>query len=336
MSMMYQALPLAPGERPNMGKPPIGMKHALKACTGPIMFTPNKEAVKGVVLKITEDMHNACKRGDIVDLGMIPDDVIRKQSVAYHNLAHAGAIEHPFGTRPYILTHTWQGDTQTIAEDIKVGWDAYKSPPSDVARFTYLVDPTPDAWGDYTLSELLMDGAGTFMVSCITKVSAKPGKLTYDFVTLYLATTGTGALSDEQRARSLASAAESISAGLCILNTKGIKSSVKPGRIRRGKVLIPRHHKVETRDYVTAISSKRGGPHKSGTTGDRAPVIPHLRRGHWALIPEGHAPHGRHRACPDDPSRTEVWRSEALVNCASEKELSFAARHRVAYKVGGA
>ena len=295
---------------------PTSIRHVLKACTQPVVVNISTQEKANVARCGVGHMREAFKAGNIIDLGLIPTGVIQQQAKAYHKLVHAGAIQDPFGASPYILTHTWMPEVVGLLGGIQ--------------RSTFVVTPLSDDTTKYFLTELLVSGSGRFVVTNSVVVCSVAGEETYDFFG------GASAVypdSPDAARFHCVCAAETVSAVLTILNTKGVASTVKSGKARRGKVLIPSHHKVDTRDYVTAITRKRSGSHKTTVPSGRAPVIPHLRRGHWALIPETYEPHGRHRQCPDDPNRIEVWRSEALVNCASESELSFASRQRTSYKL---
>jgi len=292
-----------------------GIKHVLRACSGPLSIDAEAaEDKQDVIRNCMMGMSEAVKGGDIVDLGLIPSEVLRQQATAYPNLAHAGAIQHPFGDRPYVLTLMWTGARWKVGDE--------------AMRVTYIVEPKPRDSTTYRFTQLVVDQSGTFIVICLGVVRAPLGKAPGE-ISGGWAMSGPHMPADEL----YAVAVRCINGALTILNTKGVASTVKSGKARRGKVLVPSHHKVDTRDYVTAITRKRSGSHKTTVPSGRAPVIPHLRRGHWALIPETYEPHGRHRQCPDDPNRIEIWRSEALVNCASEEELSFASRQRTSYKM---
>jgi hypothetical protein len=70
-------------------------------------------------------------------------------------------------------------------------------------------------------------------------------------------------------------------------------------RARSGKPALPAFYRIHGGDYITALSGKRkGGDAKSGTGGTHASPIPHLRRAHQRVLPDG---------------RT-VWVRDALVN----------------------
>ena len=84
-------------------------------------------------LDIVSDMlHYAINRGQMIQFGHWPNDLIKKSSGHGGKMYMQGALAHPFNT-PYVLIHSWNDETFPIPDHLK-------GPKVSV----YLVNPFPD------------------------------------------------------------------------------------------------------------------------------------------------------------------------------------------------
>lgn len=103
---------------------------------------------------------------------------------------------------------------------------------------------------------------------------------------------------------------------IAILNTRGCRIDLKraPGvinarRNRLGKSSIPAHYDVDASEYLSALRSSTGSAARNGT---HASPIPHLRRAHERVLPNG----------------SRIWIQSALINVRSEGDIAFVERRK--------
>lgn len=106
---------------------------------------------------------------------------------------------------------------------------------------------------------------------------------------------------------------------IAILNTRGCNVDLKRApsvtnarRKRQGKCRIPARYDVDASEYFTALGSSESSEPCDGT---HASPLPHLRRAHERLLPNG----------------KRIWIPSALINVRSEGDIAFVER-RKAYR----
>lgn len=108
---------------------------------------------------------------------------------------------------------------------------------------------------------------------------------------------------------------------IAILNTRGCSIDLKRApnienarRKRQGKTTIPSHFDVDASEYFTALGSAENTADRGGT---HASPIPHLRRAHERILPNG----------------KRIWIPSALINVRNEGDIAFVER-RKSYRRG--
>lgn len=108
---------------------------------------------------------------------------------------------------------------------------------------------------------------------------------------------------------------------IAMLNTRGCGIDLKRApkianakRRRQGKSLIPAHYNVDASEYFTALGSAKNTANHGGT---HASPIPHLRRAHERVLPNGQ----------------RIWIPSALINVRNEGDIAFVER-RKSYRRG--
>jgi hypothetical protein len=244
----------------------------------------------------------AIKSGRLFDLGFLPNAVIASEAGRAATLFHGGHIGHPF-RKPYCLFHRWEG-----------GGSIYAISQGDFHHLT--------------------DGAAqedAFMICearCI-RVAGKTALLMADAALFHIDIERKGytgmvirsALHDAQPddpppPGSLGNLVDPVMTALLLLNTDGVPVDRIPApeklnkqRAKNLKPLIPAHWRVNTDDYVTALTARRTPGAKHALGGHHSSPVPHLRRGHSRHL---HAMHGG----------GTVWIRDAVVNLKNGNEES--------------
>jgi hypothetical protein len=103
---------------------------------------------------------------------------------------------------------------------------------------------------------------------------------------------------------------------IAVLNTRGCSIDLKRApkvanakRKRQGKHPIPAHYDVDAFEYFTALGPTGNVANRGGT---HASPIPHLRRAHERVLPNG----------------KRIWISSALINVRNEGDIAFVERRK--------
>ena len=106
-----------------------------------------------------------------------------------------------------------------------------------------------------------------------------------------------------------------------MLNTRGCSIDLKRApnienarRKRQGKTTIPSHYDVDASEYFTALGAAKNAADRGGA---HASPIPHLRRAHERILPNG----------------KRIWIPSALINVRNEGDIAFVER-RKSYRRG--
>lgn len=272
-----------------------------------------------------EVMSKAAKAGLLVDAGHLPDSVVRTIGKRGADLAYERAFDHPWGDRPWLLTHTWVGDGATgkLLPDEPSTLAAarlYAEARAEIERMSfrcyYLVEPKSD---EHHFGAIVTE----YRPICVQglKPLAFWPIVRCDLTHSERDTFRTSLQGPREfwTAGTASSAVNPMMTTLMLMNTRGVRHSEHAAPTTRQVARKGGYVRLETAEYVTALTAARAAPAASGEGGHRRSPVPHLRRGHTRHLPDG---------------RT-TWVRDMLVNCASEGELAFAERHRVGYRVRG-
>jgi hypothetical protein len=236
----------------------------------------------------------AIGRGQLIDFGHWPNDMIRHASQRAGRMYTEGALAHPFRT-PYVFMHSWD-DEKNPRPELRVK-----------ATNAYLINPFPDSGDgiciDFEAVELEgfdVPKYGNFL-GVGNRISFNANESMRDkcanlhvipFAMRFYSVRKDPPFDQmDWSARVMDLAAsnvlEPLMVALSILNTRGVESQtvtvkdkLNNARVKRGKPIIPPYRRVDSSGYVTAIQS-RHERNKKTPTGSHASPIPHMRIGHW-------------------------------------------------------
>jgi hypothetical protein len=243
---------------------------------------------------ISDMMEYAIKRGQLIQFGHWPNELIRKTAGHGGRLYQDGALAHPFSS-PYLFMHTWNDEYFPIPEHLKG-----KGPKTSV----YLVNPFPngkEVFIDFEAMEL--EGFRIVTDDCVgicdrivfhSELSTKlpvcevtPFALRFPEIRntqTFKTIMGAGVTIPEA---AMANVLDPVMTALAILNTKGVRwETVVPNtklaraRFKTGKQPIPPYRRVLDAEYVTAILAKRERNKSEDHGGTHASPRPHVRMGH--------------------------------------------------------
>jgi len=238
-------------------------------------FMPDADTVHS----ISRAAHRAVKSGQLIDLGNLPNNVIKEAGLRGGPLYTQGAIGLPFSD-PWVLFHTWEGGptayvvqlvkgqpnggcieiAELIGVEIKglrlliVGDHLHYTPtPQEPARYNIIPMPSYLRCIDYEMQNGPLD------------VTDNPEPL--------MAGVGPNLL-------------DPLMAALLIMNTDGVPSTtiratdkLQKARAKNGKPMIPPYRQVTSAGYVTALVTRRT-EQQNGKRGTHASPVMHIRRGH--------------------------------------------------------
>lgn len=288
---------------------------------------------------MTDRMQFAVNRGQMIDFGFWPNDMIREVAGRAGILYGQGALGHPFRS-PYLIIHSWHDPKLPFGKMLN---ELYPdNPAAAISTCVYLVHPldskTPgDLCVDFeaTLFEgitingakllavgdrVLLDAQRTREHNCY---SAKVIPFLARFPELYnnrdfaevIAQLGSNRDGGDVMRAAINNVCDPVMTALLLLNTRNVtyKTVAAPlklnkARARRGKPPIPPYRQVDSASYVTAVMDRIQHV-KKPPTGTHASPLTHVRLGHW-----------RHF---DDGSKTHV--RDALVNATAEARENFRA-----------
>jgi hypothetical protein len=211
--------------------------------------------------------------GRMIDFGFIPNDVIKRESVASRTLFEGGELAHPYDS--WLGVTSWEG-----------GYNGYLVVPHPVTADAILVIEmyglrTPiTQMGDC----ILIYDMVSVMVEAIGQTMVTPAAMRYP--------KGVTETLLEQRNRG-SNSLDPLVTMLRLLADASIPIThaeppvkLNKARAKHGKDPIPGHHTVHTREYVTAYTTAR----PSGRTaqgGHHASPVAHWRRGHLRHLKSG-------------------------------------------------
>jgi hypothetical protein len=279
----------------------------------------------------------AARSGLLIDVGHLPDAAIRTIGKRGSDLTFERAYDHPWGARPWLLTHTWASDADTEFDD---SWHepedrervaamrASRLEQNRITTHLYLIEPrsTETRFGatvtEYAFATLRNGPKKVkFFLLPFARVTLDHGsKETYRAVVEgpdYAINPGTAG-----------SALNPMMTALLLLNTRGVATeTIAPPKItnaareKKGRGPIPGYTRVLSTDYVTTVLAKprhKTGAARGGESDEkRRSPIAHLRRGHIRTYGDG----------------DQIWIRDMLVGVKHEDELSFVERHRAGYRV---
>lgn len=251
----------------------------------------------------------AVNRGQMIDFGYWPNDMIREAGVNGGRLYCQGALGHPFST-PYIILHSWDDPKLPISQAIHMGKFNLK-PDMEKHTCAYLVNPFPNG------KELLIDfEAMTFegitfrhkprekylgigdRISLDADASRQAGYYAAQVIPYALRWTplldnpdfkllATNRNADDFYHAACGNVLDPVMVALLILNTRGVEQhtvaaspKLNKARIKSNKPPIPPYRRVDTASYVTAVMNRVNRSYGPGTGTHASPVM-HIRQGHW-------------------------------------------------------
>lgn len=258
---------------------------------------------------MVESAKLAVTRGQMIDFGYWPNDMIREVGARAGVLYAQGALGHPFST-PYVIVHSWSDEKlpygKILAAQFPDNLEARKS------TCAYLVHAFPAATpGDLcvdfevTLLEgIAINGVKMLGVgdrALLDGEQSKTGQRYCAHVIPFLwrfpdiakepsfaeFKWGSNRDGDDIAHSAVANAIDPVMVALLLLNTRGVRQEtvaaplkLNKARARRGKAPIPSYRKVDSSNYVTAIM-QRVERVRLPATGTHASPVMHVRQGHW-------------------------------------------------------
>jgi len=244
---------------------------------------------------MSEMLREAIDRGQMIDFGYWPNEMIKLVSHRAGKLHSEGALAHPFRT-PYVFLHSW---------------DDANNPRPELRRTitnAYLINPFPDSGDgiciDFEAVELegvKLESIGNTLtvgnrISFLAAESLQNKNATLNVIPFAMRFYTVrdqhpfNQMDWSERGimdKSASNVLEPLMVALSILNTRGVetqivtvKESLNKARVKRGKSRIPPYRRIDSSGYVTAIQ-RRQERNKDSQGGHHASPIPHMRIGHW-------------------------------------------------------
>jgi len=303
-------------------------------------FMPTS-AELGIVLDM---MTHAVNRGQMIDFGYWPNDMIREVGTRGGTLYCEDALGMPFQT-PWIFLHSW--------DDPKLPYSAFEkahagvlqemgfSLPGNGGKQTcaYLVNPFPKSATDP--KQLCID----FEVMCFEGIQMPKG---YGFRYLGIGDRATlhgkesreagyyacnvipyawrwpldnpefhalitNRNNDDVLHAACGNVLDPTMVALMLLNARNVKQTtisqerLNKARVKSNKPPIPPYRRVDSHSYVTAIMNQLEPQKRGPGTGTHASPIMHLRRGHWRHFQTGE----------------KSFIHETLVNASEDAKMQF-------------
>lgn len=283
---------------------------------------------------ISDMLYSAVSKGQLIDFGYWPNDMIKATSKRGGKLYVESALAHPFSS-PYVIMHSWDDAANPIPKQ----WLASKQNNGPYVS-AYLVNPylSDDVCCDFEAMELegiVVQGDRCLGVGDRINLDANESKAcdgyavnVVPFILRFPSMlndpnikAALNRFSDPLRAAA-ANVLDPIMTALSILATKGVRSEtvnaspkLAKARTKHGKPAIPPYRKVDSRAYVTAILSRQEHVSRS-QGGTHASPITHMRIGHWRHYKSGE----------------KSFIHDTLVNATEEMRKAFVS-HRTHYVV---
>jgi hypothetical protein len=247
---------------------------------------------------ITQMVQHAVSRGQLLNFGYWPNDMIKASAKHAGKLYVQGALAHPFSS-PYIILHTWDDKTNP--------------PPLQGDRTVasaYLVNPYPDSGDGLCIDFEAMELEGITVKG--DRCLGVGDRLTLDameskqcdgyavnivpfilrFPADIIASFGIRA-KDPMRAAA-ANVLDPVMTALGILATRGVKSETIQAsdkfikaRKKLGRSVPPPYRKIDSKPYVTAIMARKEREPRESQGGTHASPKPHIRMGHFRHYKSG-------------------------------------------------
>lgn len=264
---------------------------------------------------ITDMVQHAVNRGQVIDFGYWPNDMIREVGHRGGTLYCQGALGHPFST-PYIILHSW--------DDPKLPSHEYYVAQGKDGRMTcaYLINPFPQGKdlcidfeamtfegleiprrngkkclgiGDRVmLDSAASKAAGFYGCQCVPfAFRFMPDKSDPDYASKikFFANVEFQKMSSNRNQDDILHAAagnvlDPIMVALLLLNTRGVNQQtvsfdrLNKARAHGNKPPLPPYRRVNSASYVTALMQRFARAPGPGTGTHASPVM-HVRQGHW-------------------------------------------------------
>jgi hypothetical protein len=252
----------------------------------------------------------AIDRGQIIDFGYWPNEMIQTVAHKAGRLYAQDALGHPFSS-PYIIIHTWDDKRYELQEEKVARLQNRKEAIPESAA--YLVNPFRfqqhlcvdfeilqlDAMTIRGVKMLVVADRGLFLGAESRgkdEYVARVVPYAYRFPELMgnkeFASMVTNNITDSILEAASANLFDPFMTALMILNTNGVESKTvsyeKINRIRKkqGKAPFPGYRKVNSASYVTAILAKKHRE-RNDMGGTHASPVMHIRSGHWRKYKSG-------------------------------------------------
>lgn len=268
----------------------------------------------------------AVNRGQFIDFGYWPNDMIMSVAKRAGDLYGEGAIGHPFST-PYLILHSW--------DDPKLPFHGLVEH-NEKSTACYLVNPFTEegklSW-DFEAVELEGMKINAIEVLGVTDrvllwaEESKVGGYTAtsipflarfpdfhhrdDFKQMTANRSG-----DDIWHAACGNVLDPVMTALMLLNTRGVlqKTIVAPAklnkrRVERGKQPIPSYREVDSASYVTVVMDRiNRGPRKEPTGTHASPAM-HVRQGHWREYKPGERTFIRDTLVNASEGVREAWKA---------------------------
>lgn len=272
-----------------------------------VKYMPTQYELETVVTM----MQHAITRGQMIDFGYWPNEMIKATSKRGGKLYAQGALAHPFSS-PYVIVHRW--DDHTDEREMRYARDLKRSYPM---TSVYLVNPFPDSGVgtccDFEAMELegfrvhkdnVLGIGDRIGYSAINSIGTDKYHLNV-IPTLYRFNSlrdnpKFGKMMDQYDGSNpvemaAANVIDPIITAMVLLSTRGMKSktvsvkdSLNKARQAKGKPIIPPYQRIDSKPYVTAIMSRQQRSHdRASLGGTHASPIVHLRIGYWRNYQSG-------------------------------------------------
>jgi hypothetical protein len=288
--------------------------------TSPDVREPARRIDRALGQWVADISRMVLRSGRVFDLGFMPNEVVKSQSLRGGPLWAKGHIRHPFLKLPYALFHRWEGGGSFYLIYPEMPAKLRAEQPDNACMVVEMRTMTAtDINYETTPVKDLYAGKRLLLTAGISVIWPDPNDpMVHNSNLLYCAFEPEEVLDATGPQCGMASLVQSMVdpmvAGLMFLNTDGVaidrvdvSAKLNKARTKSGKEPIPGYWRANTGPYITALT-RHLGPRGPAQGGHHASPQPHLRRGH---LRHKHERHGG----------GEVWVRDALVLIKDGKEL---------------
>jgi len=263
------------------------------------LYVPSQREVE----RVSDFCRAAVIGGRFIDMGYLPNDVIKHGGDRGGTLWNEGAIGMPF-SEPWILYHLWERATSI-----------YLVNPLDDQEFE-VCELDPAVWGGERM--LCISDRGSFDRVEGLLATSKYHCRTAPCSMRYLADPARRTKANngmEPTGACAANVGDPVMTALLILNTRGVAretvladAKLQRARARSGKAPIPSYDRVLSEPYVTAVQARgRRTERGEGQGGTHRSPVPHIRMGHPRQYASGRS----------------IFIADTLVNVPEEQRAAF-------------